>query len=164
MHDRIEGSTVNARPIAENADDKEAFHREAEARVKTFRYEKPTAGSEPKQVVELVRSTLFKALVQVVHDGGENNLHYHVNSETGWMVLRGRARFYGVDDVLLAELGPNEGIFIPGGARYWFEKTGDEDLEILQMVGLDRAGSKRINVEAHKSWMTDNVLQQYEAR
>jgi mannose-6-phosphate isomerase-like protein (cupin superfamily) len=54
------------------------------------------------------------------------------------MVLRGRARFYGVDDVLLAELGPNEGIFIPGGARYWFEKTGDEDLEILQMVGLDR--------------------------
>jgi mannose-6-phosphate isomerase-like protein (cupin superfamily) len=144
------------------SEDKEAFHREAEARVKIFHYEKPASSGKPKDVVELVRGNLFKGLVQVVREGGENNLHYHVNSETGWFVLQGRARFYGVDDVLLAELGPNEGIFIPGGARYWFEKTGPEDLELLQMVGLDKAGAKRINVEAHKDWMTDEQLKVYE--
>lgn len=143
-------------------EEKEALHREAEARVKTFRYEKPAPSGKPKDVVELVRSGLFKAIVQVVREGGENNLHYHTNSETGWMVLRGRVRFYGVDDVVLAELGPHEGIFIPGGARYWFEKVGPDDLEILQMVGLDRAGAKRINVEAHKDWMTEQQLQVYE--
>jgi mannose-6-phosphate isomerase-like protein (cupin superfamily) len=143
-------------------EDREALHRAAEARVKTFAYGKPAANGRPKDIVELVRGNLLKVHVQVVHEGGENNLHYHTNSETGWLVLRGHARFYGVDDVVLAELGPNEGIFIPGGARYWFEKTGDEDLELLQMVGLDKAGAQRINVDAHKDWMTDAQLKVYD--
>ena len=100
-----------------------------------------------------------------VRDGGENNLHYHLNSTTNWMVLRGRARFYGVGDVLLAELGPEQSIMLPGGSRYRFEKVGEQNLEILQMVGVDLRGdgdSGRINVEPHKEWMTDKFLQRYE--
>src|SRR5262249_51094637 len=94
--------------------------------------------------------------VQVVKDGGENNLHYHLNSDTTWYVLGGRARFYGVGDTLIGEYGRNEGLMIPGGCRYWFEKVGNEDLELMQIVAYDRTGgdSQRINVERHKDWMT----------
>jgi mannose-6-phosphate isomerase-like protein (cupin superfamily) len=130
-------------------------------RVATFRYDKPSPNGKPNDVLTTVRSGLLKVLVQIVREGGESNLHYHTSSETAWLVLRGKARFYGVGDALLGELGPQEGIFLPGGARYWFEKVGTEDLEILQMVGLERCGAKRINVDAHKDWMTDSHLQVY---
>lgn len=145
-------------------DEKEAFHRDAETRVTTFAYAR-TPPDRPKDIVPLVRTGLLKVAVQVVHEGGENNLHYHLNSDTTWLVLRGRVRFYGPDDALLAELGPEEGILIPGGARYWFEKTGPDDLEIVQMVGYDRAKGKpeRVNVESHKDWMTAEELRVYEA-
>lgn len=141
--------------MSQTIEEKEAFHRAAEARIATFKYEKPASSGKPKDFAPLVRSGLLRVAVQSVHEGGENNLHYHTKSEAAWMVLKGRVRFYGVDDKLLAELGPHEGIFIPGGARYWFEKVGDEDLEILQMVGVENDGYQRINVSATKDWMAD---------
>jgi mannose-6-phosphate isomerase-like protein (cupin superfamily) len=147
-----------------NADEKEASHRAAEARVRTFAYERSPAG-RPKDIVPLVRTDLLKVAVQVVHEGGENNLHYHLHSDTTWFVLRGRVRFYGPGDELIAELGPEEGVVIPGGARYWFEKSGPDDLEIVQMVAYDRGKGKaeRVNVEAHKDWMTEDELRVYES-
>ncbi len=155
---------MNAAEMARlSAPEKEAFHRSAEAGVTTFSYA-PTAPVGPKDIVPLVRTGLLKVAVQVVHEGGENNLHYHLNSDTTWLVLRGNVRFYGPGDELIAELGPEEGIAIPGGARYWFEKVGPDDLEILQMVAFDRAQGKpeRINLEAHKDWMHDDQLRVYE--
>jgi mannose-6-phosphate isomerase-like protein (cupin superfamily) len=149
-------------PAKMTPEEKEAFHREAEARVKTFSYKKPEAkGGRPKDVAWLTSSPEIRVNVQVVHEGGENNLHYHTGSDTTWMVLRGRCRFYGPGDELIADLGPEEGILLPGGARYWFEKAGEGDLEIMQMVGYDRSEGKalRINVDAHKDWMdTENLL------
>lgn len=145
---------------------REAFHQAAEARIHTFKYETPENTGRPKNVVKLVKTEFTKLLVQVVRDGGENNLHYHLNSDTCWMVMKGGCRFYGPDDVLLAELKANEGIFMPGGARYWFEKTGAGDLEILQMDSIKEdmgTTETRINVDAHKSWMNDDPkLQVYE--
>jgi mannose-6-phosphate isomerase-like protein (cupin superfamily) len=156
---------MNAKELAQlNPDEREAFHRAAEAQIAVSTYTPPEPSSRPKDVLFLAKSDLLKVLIQVVREGGENNLHYHLNSNTNWMVLRGRARFYGVGDVLLAELGPEESILLPGGSRYRFEKTGEEDLEILQMVGVDLRGdgdSARINIEPHKEWMTDTFLQRY---
>jgi hypothetical protein len=66
---------------------------------------------------------------------------------------------------VIAELGPNEGILLPGGARYWFEKVGPGDLELLQMIGIERSSGsdQRINVERHKDWMeSDKFLKVYE--
>ena len=144
-------------------EEKEAFHREQETKVQTFAYQRPEAGDGPKDIVRLAKTRLGGFMVQVIHEGGENNLHYHNNSDTTWFVLRGGAKFYGPGDVLIAELGPEEGIAIPGGARYWFEKTGEADLELLQCVAYDTAGkSERINVEQHKDWMTDERLRVYE--
>jgi mannose-6-phosphate isomerase-like protein (cupin superfamily) len=155
---------VNAADLAKlSPEEKEAFHRSIEAQVKVVKYERTTTG-EPKDIVPLVRTKLGRLAVQVVHEGGENNLHYHLNSDTTWFVLRGRVKFYGPEDALIAELGPEEMISIPGGARYWFETSGAEDLEILQCVYFDSAGEKpaRINIEAHKDWMKDDELRVYE--
>ncbi len=148
------------------AEEKEAFHRDAEARIQTFSYAKPeTFGDRmPKQFISLFRSDLIRLAVQVVKEGGENNLHYHTGGDNAWMVLKGRTRFYGVGDKLIGEFGPNEGILLPGGSRYWFEKVGDEDLEVLQIVCKETRGAetKRINLDQHKDWMTDGFLQVYD--
>ena len=152
------------------ADEKEAFHREAEARMKTFAYRKPGEENDRdghrmvKQISQLVRSDLVRLSVQIVKEGGENNLHYHTGGDNCWMVLKGGAKFYGVGDKLIGELGPNDGILIPGGSRYWFEKVGDEDLEILQIVCKESrtAQTSRINLDQHKDWMTDGFLQVYD--
>ena len=147
-------------------EDTEAFHREAEAQVHTLRYEKPEQASKykVKDLVWLVRRPLLRVLVQIVREGGENNLHYHTKSETSWIVLKGRAVFVGMGDTVLADIGPMEGIHIPGGARYKFYKEGEEDLEILQIVAAEDGGrekDERINYEPHKEWMIDEHLQKY---
>ena len=146
-------------------EEKEAFHQDAEKRVQTFSYAKPADNGRPKNAVHLAKGQILRLHVQTVKDGGENNLHYHTGSETIWMVLKGRSKFYGPGDELLGEFGPMEGLIIPGGARYWFEKVGDEELEIMQTVGYDRregAQEQRINVDKHKDWMVEKHLQIYE--
>jgi mannose-6-phosphate isomerase-like protein (cupin superfamily) len=133
---------------------KEAFHREAETRMQPVKYTPPDSG-KPKDVLMLAKSSRLRTLVQIVREGGENNLHYHTNSDTCWVVLKGRVRFYGLGDKLIGEYGPTEGILIPEGSRYWFEKAGDEQLELLQVVGTAgvQGKSERINIEKHKDWM-----------
>ena len=47
---------------------------------------------------------------------------------------------------MLAELDIHEGIFIPRGFPYWFEKIGEDDLELLQVEAIDRSvKNERIN-------------------
>ncbi|MDX1482914.1 MAG: hypothetical protein R3229_00415 [Alphaproteobacteria bacterium] len=125
----------------QTSDIDEQAHVDAEARIQAFRYRKPEKFASGKASVRLCDSDVLKALVQVVQDGGENNLHYHKNNDGFWLVLGGRARFYGPGDVELGEFGPHEGILIPRGARYWFERVGDEELEILRVGGSAEVGA-----------------------
>ena len=73
-------------------DEKEAFHRAAEARMQPVKINDPHSG-KPKDVLLLAKSDRLRALVQIVRDGGENNLHYHTDSDTCWLVLKGKVRF-----------------------------------------------------------------------
>jgi mannose-6-phosphate isomerase-like protein (cupin superfamily) len=153
-----------------SAEQKEAFHRAAEAKIATFAYQKPPEAKDRdgqpmvKQIANLMRGDLMRLNVQIVKEGGENNLHYHTGGDTVWMVLKGAARFYGVGDKLLGEIGPNGGILLPGGSRYWFEKVGSEELEILQIVCKESRDAKpaRINLDEHKDWMNEDRLQVYD--
>lgn len=146
-------------------EEREQYHLAAEAQIETISYTKPIPNGRPKQNTWLVRRPHMHVVVQCVHDGGENNLHYHMHSETTWFVLTGRAVFEGVDGKVLGDLGPMEGIVIPGGSRYKFRKEGEGDLEILQMVSVPEPGETygdRVNVEPHREWMADSKhLQQY---
>ena len=143
-------SNVEPRKKA-SADEMDQMHAEAEAKVTTFSYAKPSdAIATGTGRVELVKTDRLRGIVQIVKkNGGENNLHYHTNSDSMWMVLKGRVRFYGPGDEVIGEFGPNEGTVTPAYSRYWFENVGEGDLELLQVAALhDRKtkGSGRTDV------------------
>jgi mannose-6-phosphate isomerase-like protein (cupin superfamily) len=141
-------------------------HEAAEADPVTFSYRKPEGVNAGKGFVTLGRKDIVRGAVQVVKKhGGENNLHYHTTSASFWMVLKGRVRFYGPDDVLIGEFGPHEGTVTPRYSRYWFENVGDEDLEILQVAAfgsekLEKSG--RTDVSAQK--FDPSTAQRFEAK
>ena len=115
----------------------------AEKEIVTFSYERPDGGAAAKALVRLGRGGNVRGVVQVVKkNGGENNLHYHTNSDSLWLVLKGRVKFYGVGDKLLGEFGEQEGIITPAFSRYWFENVGDDDLEILQVAAFASRDAK----------------------
>jgi mannose-6-phosphate isomerase-like protein (cupin superfamily) len=121
----------------------EAKRAAAEAGAQVFKYDKPADSPRSKSVVRLARTDYLNAHVQVVKEGGENNLHSHPNQDGFYYVLAGRARFYGEGDTVLAEVGKNEGVLIPKNFPYWFESSGTEPLELL----LVHANSKPMKSE-----------------
>jgi mannose-6-phosphate isomerase-like protein (cupin superfamily) len=102
----------------------------------TFKYVAPSM-DRAKKFVHLARTDHLFASVQAVTKGGETNLHSHSHLDGFWFVLRGRARFYSDEKTLVGELGVHEGILIPRSAKYWFESSADEPLEILQVECSD---------------------------
>ncbi|HEY9532549.1 MAG TPA: hypothetical protein VIQ55_14240 [Burkholderiales bacterium] len=108
----------------------------AEPQARVFKYTRPEMRTK-KTFVKLARTDRMMAYVQVLSSGGENNLHSHGHLDGFWMVLKGRARFYGEGDKLLADLGPHEGILVPRNFKYWFESASSEPLELLQIEAAD---------------------------
>jgi mannose-6-phosphate isomerase-like protein (cupin superfamily) len=86
-----------------------------------------------KAYVKLVSSDVMMAEIQIVSEGGENNMHSHPATDGFWWVVRGSARFYDENDQP-TEIGVEEGIFVPRGVPYWFEKGGDEPLHLLHVA------------------------------
>jgi mannose-6-phosphate isomerase-like protein (cupin superfamily) len=116
-----------------------------------FSYRKPETLKGGKAIVQLAQSDLIRGRVQIVREGGENNLHSHNGMDGFWMVLRGRVKFYGPGDELIAELSQHEGILLPRGTQYWFESSGDEDLELLQMAAFEKGVKvERVDFEPQK--------------
>jgi mannose-6-phosphate isomerase-like protein (cupin superfamily) len=105
---------------------------------KIFRYVTPTSMKRDRALVPLARSDILLSMVQVFRGGGgEQEMHTHTAMDGFWFVLSGRARFYGDNNVLVADLGPHEGIFVPRNAKYWFEAGECEQLELLQVEAID---------------------------
>ncbi len=90
----------------------------------------------------------MRARVQVIRDGGANNLHWHAGVDTVWMVLKGRVRFYGPDNEVIADLGVHEGMITPRGNQYWFESAGADELELLQIAAYEKgARARKVDIE-----------------
>ena len=125
----------------------EAVHREAEARVQPFVFARPAdLPPNTKTYHKLASTPLVSSEVQIVPEGGENNLHYHTGEDGFWMVLRGRVRFHGPDGPT-GEYGPMEGVLMPRNARYWFEAVEcGEELQILHVAGRQPRDNRRMNV------------------
>jgi mannose-6-phosphate isomerase-like protein (cupin superfamily) len=85
--------------------------------------------------------------MQYVKEGGENNLHSHRFMDGVYFCVKGRARFYGENDVVIGEVGPDEGMVITRGYRYWFESCGDEALELLLVQCFDRPMKEQKEVD-----------------
>ena len=119
--------------------------RDTEATV--FNFAQPD-GINGKARIGLGRSGMITASVQYITDGGDNNLHAHSAEDEAFLVLGGRVRFYGKGDVVIAEIGANEGIMIPRGFPYWFESSSDEVLSIYKIGAVDpRFTNERLNYE-----------------
>ena len=62
---------------------------------KVVKYAQPKEEFAGKAVIRLVQSDILMGNVQVVSEGGDNNLHSHAGMDGFWFVLKGKARFYG---------------------------------------------------------------------
>ena len=121
-------------------------------------YERPVLKEgQPKAVKLLGRTDRAFFAVQLVNEGGENNLHSHEHVDGFWFVLSGRARFYTTDDELLGDFGPMEGVVIPRGYPYWFESASEDQLELLQFEASDivfgQPNEDRVDHAPQKEWM-----------
>lgn len=132
--------------------DRRAMSDRPEAEV--YRYEVPESDHPKDHIRFFDRPNSFRGEVQVVKEGGENNLHAHKGVDGFWMVLDGKARFYTSGDKVVAELEQQEAVLIPHGFRYWFETVGEEPAEILHIASpVGGIEDERIDVEEH--WHMD---------
>jgi mannose-6-phosphate isomerase-like protein (cupin superfamily) len=123
-----------------------------------FRYRRPEAMKTKRGIAPLARSDILFSAVQVIREGGENSLHSHSAMDGFWFVLRGRARFYGAGDKLVAEIGQHEGVFVPRDVPYWFESVGDELLELLQVEAIDKRVKNTLTRHAPKKVLSMQVF------
>jgi mannose-6-phosphate isomerase-like protein (cupin superfamily) len=122
---------------------------------KVFKYQTPEFEGVKKSMV-VCSSDLMKVMVQVVKDGGENNLHSHTGDDAFWYVMSGAVKFYGEGDEVIGEFNKGEGILIPRGFKYWFESSSSEPLEILRVTAKDQnIENQRVDHSAQKQWMVD---------
>ena len=116
-------------------------HEAAESEITPFAYERPEDLRGARGSIQLASTDLFRSRVVVLKPGeGENNLHFHTGSDSLWMVIKGKARFYGPGDRLIGEFGPMQGTNTPRYARYWFENSGEEPLEMLHVTIYAKPG------------------------
>lgn len=83
---------------------------------------------------------------------GENELHAHTNEDHVFVVLKGRANFYGPQGEKKT-IGVHEGVMLPRGSFYWFKADGAEPLVMIR-IGSTRfdpadpmARFDRINID-----------------
>jgi len=122
---------------------------------KEFRHQTPEFEGV-KKTWQVCNSDLMKVQVQVVKNGGENNLHTHTGEDAFWYVISGAVKFYGEGDALIGEYKKGEGILVPRGYKYWFESASQEPLEILRVTAKDQnIDNKRVDLSAKKQWMIE---------
>lgn len=117
-----------------------------------FKYQTPEFQGV-KKTMTVCSSDLMKVQVQVVKEGGENNLHTHTGDDAFWYVISGAVKFYGEGDKVIGEYKKGEGILIPRGFKYWFESSAQEPLEILRVTARDQnVENKRLDLSPRKEW------------
>ena len=117
---------------------------------KVFKYQTPQFDGVKKSML-ICNSDLMKVMVQVVKDGGENNLHSHTGDDAFWYVIGGAVKFYGEGDKLIGEF-----ILMPRGFQYWFESSSSEPLEILRVTAKDQnVKNERVNHTPLKPWQLE---------
>lgn len=120
---------------------------------KEFRFQTPEFEGV-KKTLTVCSSDLMKVQMQIVKDGGENNLHTHTGDDAFWYVVNGAVKFYGEGDKLIGEYRKGEGILIPRGFKYWFESGSKDPLEILRVTAKDQmVENKRVDLSPQKDWM-----------
>lgn len=106
--------------------------------------------------LNMARSDVASVLLHVWNVGsGEVKEHAHYASDANWLVLRGNVTFYQGEEVI-AELAPEQGLFVPRGQSYWFKNTGSEPLVMLRTAAL----AETVPYKAETGFKDDRVFVQ----
>ncbi len=102
-----------------------------------------------KAYVKFCSSDVMMAEMQIVTEGGENNMHSHPATDGFWWVVSGSAMFYDEHDSP-TKIEAQQGIFVPRGVPYWFEKGGNEPLHLLHVAGRSKDHPDQPNRVNHR--------------
>jgi len=98
-----------------------------------------------RDIVPLAETENLWTWIKVYASGGENVLHAHVNEDHMFVVLNGRAKFYGPNKEE-KELGRNEGLMLPAGTSYYFNCTSEEPLVLLRVGSRANDGDLKMRL------------------
>src|SRR5262245_18714560 len=91
-----------------------------------------------KVTTTMASTDILACTAQVADSGGENLLHSHRGEDQIFLVVGGEATFY--TDVEATQvacvLGPLQGVLIPRGTVYWYQKTSEDNLVLLRVGAL----------------------------
>ena len=95
----------------------------------------------------LAKTEDMSVRIKCYAQGGENVLHTHPGQDHTFIVLAGKAKFYGIDGEV-TELTRNQGILIPEGFYHYFSSCGDEALVMLRIAAEKRpVRVRRISID-----------------
>ncbi|MDJ0687561.1 MAG: cupin domain-containing protein [Xenococcaceae cyanobacterium MO_188.B32] len=103
--------------------------------------------SQGRSDYTLARTKAMSIRIKCYAQGGENALHTHPGQDHTFIVMAGKAKFYGVDGQV-TELTRNQGILIPEGFYHCFSSCGDEPLVMLRISAEKRkVPARRIGID-----------------
>lgn len=85
--------------------------------------------------------------VKVYAEGGENVIHAHLAEDHVFLVLAGQATFHLGKDEKEVAVGQYEGVFLPKGAFYWFQSSGEENLVMFRVGAGARYDGDRMGAD-----------------
>jgi mannose-6-phosphate isomerase-like protein (cupin superfamily) len=97
----------------------------------SLRIERLSAG---KSEALLGQADELEMRIKVYAEGGENELHAHLDHDHSFVVLDGEATFYDADGTATV-IGKNRGIMLPRGTHYRFCNSGEGNLVLLRAGG-----------------------------
>ncbi|NEP43807.1 MAG: cupin domain-containing protein [Okeania sp. SIO2H7] len=99
----------------------------------------------------LAKTDLMSVRIKCYAQGGENVLHSHPGDDHTFVILAGKARFFGKDGEV-GVFSRNQGILVPRGGFYKFQSCGDEPLVML------RIGAEKEKIPVNRIGIDDKSL------
>lgn len=125
-------------PVARNMADYVRFlvemHKPGQPTFFKLRAQLPAQGRTDTPVAATDEMTV---VLKTYASDGENELHAHTREDHTFIVLQGRAIFYGPKGETKS-VGAMEGVLLPRGTFYWFRAEGAEQL-VMVRVGSSHA-------------------------
>jgi mannose-6-phosphate isomerase-like protein (cupin superfamily) len=98
-----------------------------------LRCQLPKAG-RTNQVLGATR--MMSVVLKTYAEGGENELHAHVNEDHFFLIMEGTAEFFGPNGEMRV-VGRNDCVLLPRGSLYWFRAAGGQPLVMLRIGTAD---------------------------
>jgi mannose-6-phosphate isomerase-like protein (cupin superfamily) len=121
---------------SEFSDSSQALHDSLTAKAKqglpTFFALQAQLPTEGRTNIPMAASDSMWVVLKTYASGGENELHTHPNEDHTFVILQGKAKFYGPagEEKII---GKDEGVLLPRGSFYWFHCCSEEPLVMVRV-------------------------------